>query len=273
MKYFYEKLDKDDFRIGYKVKQSVYSKKNKDSKIEIIENSLLGKIFILDGFVHLIEKNEFIFSEMMVHSVMFSHPTSDKVLIISDADRGILKEVIKHKSVNEIYLIEENREAYEALQNNFSNLEVKENSKIKIIYDNPIDYIKNFENYFDIIIIDTKNPNLKNRDFFKSVSKSLTKEGMMSLFSGDLNDSTNIKENIKLLKSIFRHSTLLRTPSNQILSDSGIILSSKKINISEINLRTLTTRFKQFKEAKNLKYYSPDIHLSSMIIPKFYNIK
>ncbi len=273
MKYFYEKLAEDDFRIGYKVKESVYSKKNKNNKIEIIENSLLGKIFILNGLIHLIEKYEFVFSEMMTHSIMFSHPRPEKVLIISEVDRGILKEVVKHKSVNEVYLIEDDKEAHEALRNNFSNLEIKDNSKVKIIYDNPLEYIKNFEDYFDVIIIDSKNPDLKNRDFFKSASKSLTKEGMISIFSGYLSNSTEIKDNSKLLKTVFRYPTVVRIPSNQIFSDFGVILSSKKINISEVNLRTLITRFKQLKETKNLKYYSPDIHLSSMIIPKFYNIK
>lgn len=273
MKYFYEKLSNDDLRIGYKIKEKVYSKKSKGDKIEIIENPFLGKIFVLNGHIHLIEKYEFIFNEMFVHPIMFSHPKPEKVLIISNGDRGTLKEVIKHKSVDEVYLIEENKEAYEALQDNFTDLKVKEDSKIKIIYDDPVNCISNFERYFDIIIIDTKNPNVRSRDFFKSASNSLTKEGMISLFSGYLNDSAEIKESSKLLKSIFKYPTILRVPSNHLFLDLGIILASKKIDVSEMNLRTLTTRFKQFKDAKKLKYYSPDIHLSSMVIPKFFGVK
>jgi len=275
MKYFYEKLSEDDYKIGYKVKESVYSKKNKNNKIEIINNPLLGKMFVLNGMIHLIEKYEFIFSEMISHSVMFSHPKPEKVLVISEVDRGVLKEVIKHKNVNEVYFISEDKEAQEALEKNFSAFKLKDNSKVKIIFDDPVEYIKNFEDYFDVIIIDSKNPNFKNKDFLKSAVKSLTKEGMISLLSGCfLDDSLNIKNESKLLKTVFRYPTVIKIPSTlQVFSALGVIISSKKINISEINLRTLTTRFKQFREAKNLKYYSPEIHLSSMVIPKFYDIK
>ena len=275
MKYFYEKSSENHYRVGYEIKKNIFSKKNKDGKIEIIENPLLGKMFTLDGFIHFTEKYEFIFSEMMIHSIMFSHPRPEKVLIISDFDRGILKEVLKHKSVNETYLISENKDAYEAIENNFSDLKLKEissNPKVKVIFDDSIKYIENFEDYFDVVIVDSKNHKFKNKDFFKAILKSLTKEGMFSLYSGSfMENAENIKNDCKLLKTIFRYKTLIRIPAiEQIFSDSCIILSSKKINVSEINLRALTTRFKQFRESKNLKYYSPDIHLSSMILPKFY---
>lgn len=275
MKYFYEKLSKDDYKIGYKVKESIYSKKNKNNKIEVIENPLLGKILAINGKIHLIENYEFVFSEMMTHPLMFSHPKPEKVLLISDAERGIIKEVIKHRNVGEIYFISENKEAHEALENNFPMLKLKEiskDSRVKIVFDSGEKYINNFENYFDTIIIDSQNPNFKNKDFLKSAFKSLTKEGMISLFSGHL--SKSVKNESKLLKTIFRYPTVIRIPSaTQTFSDFGVILSSKKINISEINLRTLVTRFKQFKDAKNLKYYCPEVYLSSLVIPKFYDIK
>ena len=118
MKYFYEKLSGDDYKIGYGIK-NIYSKKNKNNKIEIIENPFLGKLFILNGLIKLIEKYEFVLSEMIAHSVMFSHPKPEKILLISEFDRGIIKEIVKHKSVSEIYFISSNKEAQEAFEDNF----------------------------------------------------------------------------------------------------------------------------------------------------------
>ncbi|MDD4358614.1 MAG: hypothetical protein PHY30_02235 [Candidatus Pacebacteria bacterium] len=275
MKYFYEKLSKDYYRVGYGIKKSIFSKKSKDQKIEIIENSFLGKIFILNGFIHFSERYEFIFSEMMAHFSIFSHPKPEKVLIVSDAERGILKEASKHKSVNEIYFISENKDAYEAAQDNFPSLNLKEisqNPKAKIVFDDPAVYIKNFENYFDIAIIDSKYPKLKSKDFLKDVFKSLTKEGMAAINSGSLlGESLTIKEDLKTLKTIFRYRTTIRIPSiEQVLCNFGVILASKKINVAELNLRVLTTRFKHFREAKKLNYYSPEMHISLMNLPKIY---
>ena len=274
MKYFYEKLTEDNLNIGYKVKKNIYSKKNKNNKIEIIENSFLGKIFVLNDEINLIEKNEFAFSEMLAHSIMFSHPRPEKILLIGEIDRGVLKEIIKHKNVDEIYFISTNKEAKEVFEKNFSALSVKNDSRLKVVFDNPLEYINNFEDYFDAIIIDSQDSCLRKKEFLKSTFKALNKEGMISLVSGDLKEATEINNTIKAFKTIFRYPTIVRIPSSkEIFSDIGIVLASKKINISEINLRTLFSRFKQFKEAKDLKYYSPEIHLSSFVIPKFYNIK
>lgn len=274
MKYFYEKLVEDSLKIGYKVKKNIYSKKTKNNKIEVVENALLGKIFVLNGEINLIEKYEFAFSEMVAHSIMFSHPKPEKVLLIGEIDRGILKEVARHKNVNEVYFISSNKEAKEVFEKNFSNLTLKDDFKIKTVFDNPVEYINNFEDYFDVIIIDSKNADLRKKDFLKSAFRALTKEGMISLVSGSLKNALEVNNGVKLFKTIFRYPTVIRIPSTQeIFSDLGVILASKKINVSEISLRTLISRFKQFKEAKNLKYYSPEIYLSSLVIPKFYNIK
>ncbi|MDD4662170.1 MAG: hypothetical protein PHG24_02730 [Candidatus Pacebacteria bacterium] len=273
MKYFYEKLSEDDYKIGYKVKKSIYSKKIKNNKIEVFENPFLGRIFVLNGLIKLVQKYEFALSEMITHSIMFSHPKPEKVLVASDFDRGILKEILKYKNVNEVYFISDNKEAYEIAKKYFPELELKEvskNEKIKIIFDNSLEYINNFQDYFDIIIIDSEKAEFKAKEFLKSANKALTKEGMLALVSGSLKDSFNIKA----IKTIFRSEIVVRVPSiTQIFSELGLILCSKKIDLSEISLRTLMTRFKQFKEAKDLKYYSPEMFLSSMVIPKFYKTK
>lgn len=267
MKYFYEKTSEADFKIGYRVKKNIYSKTKNGTKIEVIQNSALGKLFILNGAVHFAENYEFIFSELIAHSIMFSHPKPEKVLLISDFDRGIIKEVIKHKNVNEVYLISNKKELQETFEENFPNLK---GSNSKIIFDNPKEYIKNFQNFFDVVIIDS---NVKDKTFLKHVFNSLTKEGMVSITNGFFKEPSAIQKEFKTMKSIFKYETFLKSSFNlQFLSSLGIQICSKKIDVSEITLRILNTRFKQFEEARGLKYYSPEIHLSSMVIPKFYKI-
>lgn len=276
MKYFHEKLGKDKkYKVGYEIEKKVYSKKIKGKKIEIVDNALLGKIFALDGIIYFIERYEFIYSEMLAHSIMFSHSRPQRVLVISEGDRGVLREVLKHNSLKELYFIAENRNVLEIAEQCFSDLELKKvfkNPAVKAVFDDPMEYIKNFEDYFDVVILDSKDPKFRTREFFKDVLKSLTKEGMFSVFSGCfMGEAPNIKNDSKLLKNIFKHTALMKIPSvAQIFSDFGVVLSSKKINISEISERALFTRFKQFKDAKKLKYYTPETYLASMVLPKFY---
>ena len=87
---------------------------------------------------------------------MFSHPKVEKVLFISEFDRGIIKEILKHKTVNELFFISDKEKLQEVFEEHF----FKREPNVKIVFDNAKEYIENFQNYFDIIIIDSKNPDL-----------------------------------------------------------------------------------------------------------------
>jgi len=270
MKYFYEKTSDHDFKIGYKVKKNIVSKTIKGESVKVIENPFLGKLFIVNDLIQFIEKYEFVFSEIIAHSIMFSHPKVEKVLFISEFDRGIIKEILKHKTVNELFFISDKEKLQEVFEEHF----FKREPSVKIVFDNAKEYIENFQNYFDIIIIDSKNPDFKDKDFLKLVAKSLTKEGMLGIVNGFSKEPTAIKNEFKSLKSLFKYSAFLKSSFNlQVFSNLGIKIYSKKVDVAGITERVLNSRFKHFEGAKKLKYYSPQIHLSSMVIPKFYNIK
>ena len=70
MKYFYEKTSDHDFKIGYKVKKNIVSKTIKGESVKVIENPFLGKLFIVNDLIQFIEKYEFVFSEIIAHSIM-----------------------------------------------------------------------------------------------------------------------------------------------------------------------------------------------------------
>ena len=55
----------------------------------------------LDGVIQITERDEFSYQEMIAHLPLFSHPNPKKVLIIGGGDGGVLREVLKHPSVEE----------------------------------------------------------------------------------------------------------------------------------------------------------------------------
>jgi spermidine synthase len=74
-------------------------------EVLIFDNSVYGRILCLDKIIQFSKLDEFIYHEMMVHPVLFSHPKPENVLIIGGGDGGTLREVLKH-SVKKVDLVE-----------------------------------------------------------------------------------------------------------------------------------------------------------------------
>ena len=45
------------------------------------------------------EKDEFVYHEMVAHVPLFTHPNPKNVLVVGGGDGGVIREVLKHPSV------------------------------------------------------------------------------------------------------------------------------------------------------------------------------
>ena len=57
----------DDVNFTIRVKKQLYSKKSYYQEIDVFDTYEFGRVLVLDGFIMLTEKDEFIYHEMMVH--------------------------------------------------------------------------------------------------------------------------------------------------------------------------------------------------------------
>lgn len=267
MKYFYEE-NTPGYKIGVEIKKKLYSKKINNQKIEVFNINKNNNLLVIDGEIKFSSGNEFVYSEIMAHYPLFSHPNPERVLILGGGDGSILKEVLKHKRVEEVYLIEENEELFNISKDFFSEFEFEKNEKskkLKISSEKRIEFLNKFEDYFDIIILDSKEK--ESSIFYKTIKNTLNKDG---IFIQRMGNYVFNKENIKKIKSeinsLFDHMELIKSVS---FLEDFYILASKRVNINEINSRIITIRFKQFLGRTKLKYFSPEIYMLSKYLPRF----
>src|ERR1700722_10602870 len=74
--------------------------------LAIFENSRLGRVLALDGVIQTTEADEFVYHEMMTHVPLIAHGHAEDVLIIGGGDGGILREVVRHKNVKRVVMVE-----------------------------------------------------------------------------------------------------------------------------------------------------------------------
>ena len=103
---FFEKAPYAPVEYSYDVEEILYKGKSKFQEIRVIRNPHFGKMLILDDVVQLTEKDEFFYHEMLAHVVMHALPYPKKVIVIGGGDGGVVREVLKHKTVEKVYFVE-----------------------------------------------------------------------------------------------------------------------------------------------------------------------
>ena len=256
----------------------VFKGKSPYQEILIFDNPIYGRIFVLDGIVQLSEADEYIYHEMISHPILFSHPNPKKVLIIGGGDGGALREVLKHP-VDEVYLVDIDKKVIEISKKYlpFVSRGAFKDKRLKLFIGDGLKFIKKFKDYFDIVIVDSNDPvgpslTLYSSNFYKEVFKSLKKEGIMVAQVGSFLDFENlVKKTFFKLKKFFSSAQIFKlTMPSYHCGEYSFIGASNKVNLNKIDFKRIKKRFDRLNI--QTKYYSPEIHLASMAIPKIWKI-
>src|SRR6056297_2955366 len=78
----------------------IFEEKTDDQHLILIDTHSYGRVLILDGYVQVTEKDNYIYHEMLTHVPIQSHGNCKKVLIIGGGDGGMAKEVLKYPHIN-----------------------------------------------------------------------------------------------------------------------------------------------------------------------------
>jgi len=260
------------------IEKIIFKGKSKFQDILIFKNPIYGRILVLDGILQLTEYDEFIYHEMISHSVLFPHRDPQRILIIGGGDGGALREVLKH-SVEKVHLVEMDKTMINLAkthlrfvsQNSFSD------KRVKVFIERGEKFLKETKEKYDIIIVDSLNFGEKNSlalfslKFYKRAFKILTKEGILITLGASFLDFENFVKKIFLrLKKIFPKVFILRfcVPSFHC-GEYCFLIGSKKIDLKKAKIEK---KFEKFKKKSSLKYFSPEIFKASLTLPKIFKL-
>ncbi|MFC1743976.1 polyamine aminopropyltransferase [Candidatus Riflebacteria bacterium] len=169
----------------FRIKKTLFSGKSKYQKIDIFESIGHGKILVIDGFVMLTERDEFIYHEMISHVPIFTHPNPRKVLVIGGGDGGTAREVLRHRNVEFCTMVEIDEMVVEVCKK-FLPITASEldNERLNLIIDDGIKFVAETEERFDVVIIDSTDPigpaePLFGKEFYCNVNKILNDPGIV----------------------------------------------------------------------------------------------
>lgn len=217
---FYKEITPAGFGIAIKAKEVLFSQQSPFQKVEIIDtDSTLGKILTLDDLMMTTEGDEYFYHEMIAHIPMMNHKSPKSVLVIGGGDGGTVREVLKHDTVEKVVLCEIDGMVIDACKKYLPTIAGElDNPKVEILVQDAIEYIKNKENEFDIVLIDSTDPmgpgeGLFTEEFYTNVKKSLKKGGIIAAQSeSPVVNKEEIKKMYALLKKVFPITSTYTSP-------------------------------------------------------------
>ena len=132
------------------------------------------------------EVDEYVYHEMISHVPVLTHSNPERVLVIGAGDGGTVRELLKHKNLKEVVMVEIDGVVIEACKEHLPSIsKALDDSRLNLLVEDGIKYVKECEdNSFDIVLVDSTDPvgpgeGLFTAEFYQHVHRILKQDGIM----------------------------------------------------------------------------------------------
>jgi spermidine synthase len=267
-------MHNDYSKFSFKVRKHLCSLKSPFQQIDVLDTYEYGKVLVIDGFVMLTEKDEFIYHEMIVHPPMAVNLNIKNVLVIGAGDGGTLRELIRYKTIENIDLVEIDKKVVEVSKEYLPFVSCGfDDDRINTYFEDGVEFVRDKENVYDLIIIDSTDPigpgeGLFTKEFYSNCYKALTEEGILvnqcesAYFE---RDRYEFKRAIEKLKDIFPIATAYQANIPTYPSGHWLFgFASKKYDPLKDQDEN-----KWKKLGLKTKYYNEKVHKGAFYLPNY----
>lgn len=180
-----KEMDRGNLAIDYKIKEVRYEAMSPFQHVMVVDSYDFGNMLVLDGAVQTTDMDGFIYNEMIAHIPLTYHPNPKRVLIIGGGDCGVVQEVSKYPSVEQIDMVEIDELVVEACKRYMPKIAgTSFDSRVNFIYTDGVRFAKEEAKHYDVIIVDSSDPvgpavQLFELDFYRNLHNALNDDGMM----------------------------------------------------------------------------------------------
>ena len=261
--------------MGLKVEEVLHESRSDFQDILVFRSSTYGTVLVLDGVIQLTERDEHAYQEMIAHLPLHCHPNPRSVLIVGGGDGGVLREVCRHAGVERITMCEIDAKVCEVSRKYLGTSTATSfgDARLTLVHQDAAEYVKGKADEYDVVIVDSSDPvgpaeTLFTSTFYRALRGAMRPGAIMC------NQGECVWLHVDLIRPLvdaitplfktveYAYCTIPSYPSGQI----GFIIATKggegkgcKAPVREADEGTL----------KALRYYTPEIHRASFVLPAF----
>lgn len=185
MELWYTENHTDNVKFSIKVDKHLRSAESEYQRIDIFESKEFGRILTLDGYLMVTEKDEYIYHEMITHIPMAVNPDITNVLVIGAGDGGTIRELTRYNHIKNIDMVEIDELVVEICREYLPQTACRlTDPRVHIFYQDGLRFVRNKENEYDLIIVDSTDPfgvgeGLFTKEFYGNCFKALKDDGIL----------------------------------------------------------------------------------------------
>ncbi|CED82851.1 spermidine synthase [Phaffia rhodozyma] len=254
--------------MSLKVKEILHTEKSLFQDVLVFSSETYGNVLVLDGVIQATERDEFSYQEMITHIPMASHPNPKTVLVVGGGDGGVVREVLKHESVESVVLVDIDEAVPRVSKKYLPGMaDILSHPKVTVLIADGFKYLPTVENTFDVIITDSSDPvgpaaSLFEAPYFTLMKKALKEGGSLSTQGECLwLHLPLIKDLRTMTKNLFpvaeyAFTTIPTYPSGQIGFVVCSLAADRKVS-------------EPVRQVPGCKYYNNNVHRAAFVLPEF----
>lgn len=263
------------YRQSLSIDSMLYDSETDHQRIRVFENAFWGRVMTLDGVVQTTEGDNFIYHEMLTHVPVLAHGAAKRMLIIGGGDGGMAREVLRHRSVEHVTMVEIDAGVVEFCKEYMPALSqgAFDDPRLNLVIADGADFMRDCTEQFDVIIVDSTDPIgpgvvLFTDTFYGHASRCLTAQGILVTQNGvPFMQGDELTNTMRAFKALFSDwgcylATVPTYAGGPMAFGWGTNGPARSVAVE-----TLTDRF----NAAGLEtdYYTPEVHKGAFAVPGY----
>lgn len=279
MTWFDERLYPDG-ALGYtqrfEITRVVCERTSEFQDITIFETPAFGRVLALDGVVQTTEKDEFAYHEMLAHVPMFAHGNAKRVLIVGGGDGGVLREVLRHASVDAATLVDIDRLVVDVCREHMPSLSdgAFDDSRAHLVIADATRFVAQTTDRFDVVIVDSTDPlgpgeALFTEAFYADCKRRLASNGVLVTQNGvPFLQADELASSMRKLKTLFGDVTAyLAVVPTYVGGFTAFGWASDNADLRRLPETAIADRF--VHSEIETRYYGPAVHVAAFSLPRY----
>lgn len=264
------------WRVRFAADEVLHEVKTAHQQLVVFRNRTWGTVLMLDGVTQLTTSDEFVYHEMMAHVPLMQIERPRRVLVIGGGDGGVLREVLKHPSVEKATLCEIDRTVIDAALAYFPSIPGKafDDPRTDLVIGDGLAYIAQTSERFDAIIVDSSEPigpsaALHSPAFFTDCRRALAPGGVLVTQNGlPFTAAEHLESTTRALSGLFaRVAPYLCTQPCYFGGPFALNWASDSPHLLAIPETTLARR--QSRRRIATRYWTPAAHRAAFALPAY----
>ena len=262
---------------AHAIKKVIAEEKSEFQRVLLVELFRFGKSLIIDGKVQSTVSDEYIYHETLVHPLLLSLNSPKDVLILGGGEGATLREVLKHRSVNQAVMVDIDPVVIEFAKKYLQEWHQGsfDDPRTKLIIGDGYKYVKETKERFDAVVLDLTDPIkdspsqlLYTVEFYKHVKAVLKENGGIVTQATSPSFSLDTFSAIyNTLRNVFKYvsASIAYIPGFDSLW--GFVYASDSVNPSSIAGKQIDNLIRE-RITGELKFYDGETHEMIFSIPK-----